>query len=67
MAKIVIDEDRCKGCGLCPQVCPREILKMSEGINKKGYHPVKVTNMDECIGCGFCYEICPDTVIEVYK
>lgn len=69
MAKVVFDADRCKGCGLCVVVCPKKIIKMDEGINKKGYHPAFVPeeDMDKCIGCVFCYEICPDTVIEVYK
>ncbi len=67
MPKVVFDTERCKGCNLCPRVCPVKIIKLSDGINKKGYHPAEVEEMDKCIGCGFCYEICPDTAVEVYK
>ena len=28
---VVIDEDRCKGCGLCVTVCPTHSLRMAEG------------------------------------
>ncbi len=69
MPKVIFDSERCKGCGLCPTVCPKEIIKMSDRINSKGYHPAYVddSDMEKCIGCAFCYEICPDAVIEVYK
>lgn len=65
--KVVFDEDRCKGCELCTTVCPVDIVKMSDKLNSKGYHPAHVTDMEKCIACGFCASMCPDTVIEVYK
>jgi len=65
---IVIDEDRCKGCGLCISVCPSQILRQAEGrFNAKGYRPVEVINMDDCIGCAQCATICPDVVFTVYR
>lgn len=68
MAKVVFDEERCKGCELCTTVCPKGIVIMAKDrINKKGYHPATVKNMDLCIGCAFCARICPDVVIEVEK
>lgn len=69
MAKgaISIEEDRCKGCELCIFVCPQKILQVSPKINKKGFHPVEVSNAKDCTGCGLCYSICPDVVITVYR
>jgi 2-oxoglutarate ferredoxin oxidoreductase subunit delta len=65
---IVIDVDRCKGCGLCTHVCPVHILELAETeLNAKGYHPVGVTDMDACIGCASCATICPDVVFTVYR
>jgi 2-oxoglutarate ferredoxin oxidoreductase subunit delta len=65
---IVIDTDRCKGCGLCTHVCPSDILALSTDIfNTKGYHPVVVTDAEGCIGCGACAAICPDVVFTVYR
>ncbi|MGI6781922.1 MAG: 4Fe-4S binding protein [Acholeplasmataceae bacterium] len=62
------DDDRCKGCGLCVNFCPRKILELDETrINKQGYPLVNVTDPDKCIGCAHCAIICPDSVIEVYK
>ena len=65
---VVIDEDRCKGCGLCVSVCPSEILQLADGrFNAKGYRPIEVTDMDACIGCAQCATICPDFVFTVYR
>jgi len=65
---IVIDEDICKGCGLCVDACPKKILFIDENKrNKGGYHPADITSQEECISCALCAEVCPDVVIEVYK
>jgi len=65
---VLIDEDRCKGCGLCTTVCPQEILRLAEGrFNAKGYRPVEVTNPEACTGCAMCATICPDVVFTVYR
>ncbi|BBD09391.1 4Fe-4S dicluster domain-containing protein [Desulfovibrio ferrophilus] len=67
MSRIVIREDRCKGCLLCTTVCPQEIIVQSDRFNQQGYKVVEVTNMDDCIGCASCGKMCPDFCITVYK
>ena len=65
---IVIDVDRCKGCGLCTHVCPVHILELSTTTpNARGYRPIRVTDMEQCIGCASCATICPDVVFKVYR
>jgi 2-oxoglutarate ferredoxin oxidoreductase subunit delta len=61
-------EDRCKGCGLCVEACPKKIVLLrSDRLNAKGFHPAGVDEMEKCIGCAFCAMMCPDSVIEVEK
>ncbi len=67
LKKVNFDEQRCKGCELCTAVCPVNIIKMSERINKRGYHPAAVKDQETCISCGLCAQMCPDVVITVYK
>ena len=66
MAKVSIDREECKGCGLCVVACPKKILALSEKeINQMGYSFCKVTDIDQCIGCAMCATMCPDCVITV--
>ena len=68
MNKVVVNEDRCKGCGLCTTVCPKKIVVIAKDkLNKKGYHPAQVIEQDKCIACAFCATMCPDVAIEVFK
>jgi len=68
LAKLNIDKDACKGCGLCISVCPKKILAMSETkLNESGYSPVEIIDMSLCISCAFCAKMCPDFVFTVEK
>ena len=65
--KIKIDTERCKGCGLCVEVCPKNVIAISEHSNKNGYFPAEVVNIIDCFGCALCAIVCPDVAIEVYR
>lgn len=79
MGKVIIDEERCKGCGLCVDVCPKHILTVAESTNSFGYQPARpvrnkflngsrvASDDEECTGCTLCAQMCPDLAIEVYK
>ena len=55
--------ERCKGCGFCVEYCPRQVLKLSEEFNSKGYHPPLVIDADKCVNCKLCEAICPEFAI----
>jgi 2-oxoglutarate ferredoxin oxidoreductase subunit delta len=63
---VVIDVERCKGCGLCIAACPKQILGLSTKVNRSGYTYAQMEDPDACIGCAFCAMTCPDVAIEVY-
>ncbi|MFO7940802.1 MAG: 4Fe-4S binding protein [Bacteroidales bacterium] len=64
---IVVDIERCKGCGVCVPNCPTNVIELAEEVNGKGYHYAYMANPDECIGCANCAMVCPDAVITVYR
>ena len=68
MAKLSFRTDFCKGCGLCVNACPKNVLEISKDkINAKGHHPVEAINMDACVGCASCAIMCPDCIITVER
>jgi len=68
MPRIVVDENYCKGCGLCVEACPRAIIEMDTGrLTAKGYHPAHLVNAALCTACQNCALVCPDVAITVYK
>lgn len=55
-----IHKERCKGCGLCIEFCPRLVLAEATEFNAKGYHPPYVLREGECVNCQICILICPE-------
>ena len=52
LAKIQIDEEKCKSCGLCQKSCPVGAIQ-GEGRKKR------IIDQDKCIKCGTCIKTCP--------
>ena len=63
--KITIDIERCKGCGLCVTVCPKNCIVISNRPNTIGYFTAEASNTG-CTGCAMCAIICPDAAIEFF-
>ncbi len=65
--RVVFDQELCKGCSLCLSVCPKNIIKLADNLNAKGYRSATVIEQDKCISCMACGIICPDGVITIYR
>jgi len=60
-----IDSERCKGCGLCVNVCPKKVLALSTEVNSRGYFPAYQARPEDCVFCGACCLMCPDVAITI--
>ncbi|WP_374711731.1 4Fe-4S dicluster domain-containing protein [Symbiobacterium terraclitae] len=56
---IAVNPAYCKGCEICVQICPKQVLRL--GDRQK----VVVQAAGQCTGCGNCEIYCPDFAIEV--
>ncbi len=65
IGQVYIDKERCKGCGYCVEFCPRDVLKMSNELNPKGYLLPVVDDETKCLACAYCEVVCPEFAIKV--
>ena len=54
--KLVIEENWCKGCGICAAFCPKGVLELRNGT-------VHIKDEGLCVTCGLCEQRCPDYAI----
>ena len=58
-AEVIVNEAWCKGCEICVDICPRDVLIMQDFV-------AKVVQIDQCTGCMMCELLCPDFAIVVH-
>ncbi len=56
MATILIDEERCTGCGTCAAVCPARLIAPAGEGRAPAVDPARAPF---CIECGHCETYCP--------
>lgn len=59
-AQIILQSDRCNGCGTCVKVCTDNNLEISD--KKVGLSSNAIFG---CIGCGHCAMVCPNDAIVI--
>jgi 2-oxoglutarate ferredoxin oxidoreductase subunit delta len=68
LAEVTVFEELCKGveeCGICIEVCPQELFRPADHLNRKGYKPPRVENPEACTRCQNCMIYCPDLAVAV--
>jgi len=53
---LTVDKKWCKGCGICVEFCPKNVLELKDG-------KINIKDLDSCIQCGQCELRCPDFAI----
>lgn len=59
MVEIVVDKDKCTGCGECISVCPGSVYEFDENDKSEPVRP------EDCTECCSCVEVCPESAITV--
>ncbi len=59
MLEMFIDVKGCRGCQLCVDICPTDVLEFNEQENI-----AQIREVEDCIACLSCAYICPSNVIE---
>ena len=57
MMRIVVDKDKCTGCGICKEACPKG-AKIWDVKDK-----AMATNLEFCHLCTICAGKCPEQAI----
>ncbi|MCC8199464.1 MAG: 4Fe-4S binding protein [Tannerellaceae bacterium] len=57
---LLIDEDKCSGCGNCVVRCRRNVFSL---LNDADHRYAIITSMIDCKGCGKCMKRCPSQAI----
>ena len=59
---LTLDKNKCVGCRICEQICPREAIETITPEKKNGEktkHPIVSIDEQKCNYCGMCDAICP--------
>lgn len=55
---LILDSEKCTGCGVCTEVCPHEVLVIED-------HRARIADRDACMECGACALNCITEAISV--
>jgi 2-oxoglutarate ferredoxin oxidoreductase subunit delta len=58
-ARVEINTEWCKGCGICVVFCPKQVLVLNRREKSE------VSKPENCTACMMCEWRCPDLAIEV--
>ncbi|MGD2066060.1 MAG: 4Fe-4S binding protein [Candidatus Bathyarchaeota archaeon] len=59
---LTINKNKCVGCGICMEICPREAIEVTPTAKAEGEEaraPTVTINKEKCAYCGICEAICP--------
>lgn len=57
--RVSLQAELCSGCGICPERCQMEALRMNDGG--------VAVDLSRCIGCGLCVTTCPTKALTLLR
>jgi Fe-S-cluster-containing hydrogenase component 2 len=54
---IIVNEEKCTGCGSCVEVCPSNAITIENDKAK--------IDLEECVECESCIDECPEGAISL--
>lgn len=64
---IKLNRNWCKGCGLCVEICPKNVYDRDSKVSTKGFKEIIIKNPELCSQCMLCELLCPDLAIMIEK
>jgi len=58
LGTIALQRERCKGCGICRDICPLGVFGEPDQDHKTTFR-----DRDACFGCGACVKQCPESAL----
>ena len=57
---IKFDKEKCVSCSVCVNYCPRDVLRLKDGLPFMKYK-------DDCWYCDVCSYVCPQKAVELIE
>ena len=66
-SSMALEPGKCIACGLCVNVCPNQVIKLTSEKDENNKKVLKSYDMNigRCLLCGLCTEVCPTSALKL--